>query len=153
MERLIHNNQRGEGMSTVKTRMYEKIEKHGQELIKFFGLKNQDPIKLSKALLRIERTAHNATTCLCNTNTLNLMELNRYTGYDVKQATEEEQDAFFEAVTKRLEKVIGKDNSGKCFINHDPRGYALKIKEEHSKEFYYKDWGGYGILAPEFDGN
>lgn len=137
---------------TKKERMYQDIEKHGKELIQFFGLPEQDPIKLSKMILRIERAAHHATTCLCNTNTLHLMELNRYTGFDVEQATEEEQDAFFEKIKKRLEKHLGKENMKKCFINYDPRGYALKIREEFSKDFYYKDWGGYGILAPEFKG-
>ena len=51
-------------------------------------------------------------------------------------------------------------------INGDPRGYSLKIKEEQNRIFVnsddgknhdqkvinYTDWGGYGILAPEFDG-
>jgi|LakMenEpi03Aug12_release.lakeMendotaPanAssembly.Ray.scaffolds.fasta_scaffold129893_1 hypothetical protein len=37
------------------------------------------------------------------------------------------------------------------FINGDPRGYSLKIKESEAKEIgIYQDWGGYGILAPEF---
>lgn len=45
-------------------------------------------------------------------------------------------------------------------INLDPRGYALKIDDhvmkEHDQEYQrqgwwpYTDWGGYGILAPEF---
>lgn len=41
---------------------------------------------------------------------------------------------------------------GKFFLNGDPRGYALKLKEEVSKEFpgAHRDWGGYMILAPEF---
>jgi len=48
-----------------------------------------------------KRKAHHATTCLCNTNTLHLLELNKYTGYDVKQATEEEQDVFLIRYLKR----------------------------------------------------
>lgn len=137
-------------MSTQKERMYEAIKNHGNALIKFFKLEDQNPIHLSKMLLRIERVAHHATTCLCNTNTLDLLELNCFTGYDVKQDTEEDQDEFFDSILKRLEKQIGKKNVEKCFINHDPRGYALKIREPYSKDFYYKDWGGYGILAPDF---
>lgn len=38
------------------------------------------------------------------------------------------------------------------FINTDPRGYALKLDltpEEQRKCNIYRDWGGYGILAPE----
>lgn len=134
-----------------KEKMYEKIENHGKAIIRFFKLQDQDPVKLSKALFRLENKAHHATTCLCNTNTLNLLELNQFTGYDVKQATEEEQDKFFDGIRASLAKIIGKDNLKKCFINFDPRGYALKIKEEFSKDFYNKDWGGYGILAPDFN--
>ena len=36
------------------------------------------------------------------------------------------------------------------FINFDPRGYALKIKENQVPEGLETDWGGYGILCPEF---
>jgi hypothetical protein len=41
------------------------------------------------------------------------------------------------------------------FINHDPRGYALKIRTEDNEKgdgtrvISYTDWGGYGILVPE----
>ena len=134
-----------------KQRMYERIEKHGQALIEFFGLPDQDPVKLSKRIFSIENKAHRAITCLCNTNTLDLMELNQYTGYDVKQATEEEQDAFFDKIMVRIKNVISKENMHKVFINFDPRGYALKIKPEFSKGFYNQDWGGNGILAPDFN--
>ena len=39
------------------------------------------------------------------------------------------------------------------FLNGDPRGYALKIKDDFirdNKVNIYKDWGGYGIFAPDF---
>lgn len=37
------------------------------------------------------------------------------------------------------------------FVNGDSRGYSLKIKESFAKEIgIYTDWGGYGILSPEF---
>jgi hypothetical protein len=47
------------------------------------------------------------------------------------------------AVKKLLPGVEG------FFINGDPRGYSLKIKEKIYPELH-QDWGGYGILAPEF---
>jgi len=43
-----------------------------------------------------------------------------------------------------------------AFINGDPRGYSLKFSPEEAKEMQnngisvYTDWGGYGLLAPEF---
>ena len=39
------------------------------------------------------------------------------------------------------------------FVNGDPRGYALKIDDSYVKKFNLKierDWGGYGIIAPDF---
>lgn len=40
------------------------------------------------------------------------------------------------------------------FINTDPRGYALKISDKVMNNEYFntglqRDWGGYGLLAPE----
>lgn len=50
-----------------------------------------------------------------------------------------------------VKKTLGQEPAG-FFINLDPRGYALKI--DNSKvtlpEGLYRDWGGYGILAPDF---
>lgn len=40
-------------------------------------------------------------------------------------------------------------------VDGDHRGYALKIKDEYVRAHNlktHKDWGGYGILAPDFDG-
>lgn len=45
------------------------------------------------------------------------------------------------------------------FINTDPRGYALKLHYEDNKVnnpnneqlIRFKDWGGYGILSPDFE--
>jgi hypothetical protein len=56
---------------------------------------------------------------------------------------------------KQLEKILLRVNEllkvKTAFINTDPRGYALKIKESEARELgMYQDWGGYGILAPEF---
>ena len=135
--------------TTKKTEMYQRITNHGEDLKKVFNLPDEiNSIKLCKSLLRLENKAHYATTCLCNSNTLHLLELNQYTGYDVEQATEEEQDKFFDSILKSLSKLIGVDNMDKVFINFDPRGYALKIKPEYSQNIY-RDWGSNGILAPD----
>jgi uncharacterized protein (UPF0335 family) len=43
------------------------------------------------------------------------------------------------------------------YFNADPRGYSLKIHDEVNRELrnqginLYSDWGGYGILAPDFN--
>ena len=141
-------------MKTIeKVKMYEAIHQHGENLNAIFNT-GLAPVELCKKLHRIERKAHYATTCLCNTNTLHLMELNKCTGYDVKQATEAEQDIFFEGIKKQLIKILGKEAEKACFINFDPRGYALKLKSEFCEgKKIYKDFGGYGIIAPDFTSN
>ena len=136
-----------------KIKMYEDIQKHGENLNAIFNT-GIEPVKLCKKLFRLEKKAHYATTCLCNTNTLNLMELNKYTGYDVKEATEAEQDKFFEGIKKQVIKILGKEAEKCFFINFDPRGYALKLKSEFCEgKQIYKDFGGYGILSPDFTPN
>jgi hypothetical protein len=52
--------------------------------------------------------------------------------------------------------VLIKKQINAIFINHDPRGYSLKLDtetikyfEELGEEFPHRDWGGYGILAPD----
>ena len=127
----------------------EAIIKHGEKLNTIFNT-GLEPMALCKKLRRIEKKASFATTCLCNTNTLNLLEFNRYTGYDAKQATEAEHDKFFDGIRASLRKVLGEKADTLVFINFDPRGYALKIKSEKAEGLdIYKDWGGFGIIAPD----
>jgi len=135
-----------------KQRMYERIQKHGEELNAIFETEIE-PVALCKKLMHLERKAHHATTCLNNTNTLDLLELNRFTGYDVKQETEEEQDNFFLKIEHAVINILGTKASMGFFINYDPRGYALKLKPQFMLgKKLHQDWGGNGILAPEFDG-
>ena len=55
-------------------------------------------------------------------------------------------------VVKKVNEILG--NGPRVFINQDPRGYALKIRTEDAKSLdIHKDWGGYGIICPEFNGN
>jgi hypothetical protein len=132
----------------------EAITKHGLQLLAIFpNATEQDPVALCKKLRRIETKAHRATTCLCNTNTLDLMELSPFHyRHGWRQSTEEEQDAFFEKIEKALVKLLGPEASEVVHINHDPRGHAFKIKDEvmrGRKLSLYSDLGGYGILAPD----
>jgi hypothetical protein len=42
-------------------------------------------------------------------------------------------------------------DADEIFFNGDARGYALKINDEFVKDKeIFKDWGGYGIIAPDF---
>lgn len=115
--------------------MYQKIEKHGQNLLAVFPeATEQDPISLCKKLRLREIKAHIAAEKWCNGE------------------IEESQYNQVESLTLAgLHKLLGqpKDKNVKVFVNSDPRGYALKI-ENPPESFRERDWGGYGIIAPSF---
>ena len=46
--------------------------------------------------------------------------------------------------------LFGGDVPAGFFVNGDPRGYALKL-QEGTGAITYRDWGGFEILAPDFD--
>ena len=115
--------------------MYQQIEKHGENLKVIFNLSNDvDPVKLCKQLFRLEKKAHRLAE-------------DDYNGIDVS--------AEVEKVIKSVCKVLNLKNINdfKIFWNNDPRGYALKIDDEFvfkNKLEIHRDWGGNGILAPDF---
>jgi hypothetical protein len=119
--------------------MYQKIRFHGEALKRLFILPvNADAVKLSKQIFSLESKAHKMAEDYCN----GIIEM--------AEAEKKEK-----AIIKRLSAIVGLDVKGIVFLNFDARGYALKLTEKESKEsgFYYKDWGGYGILAPDFREN
>ncbi len=160
--RLLEN--KGVISMTKHDRMMNQIEQHGENIKAIFNLDvSIDPVKLCKQLRRLELKANRAATCLCNTNTLYKLELTRQQEIaGIRQATYEEQDTYFEAILAKVDKILGFKKQGiPVFVNRDPRGYALKIKDDWMWENYnklpdayylYIDFGGYGIIAPEFTG-
>tara|TARA_R110002167_G_scaffold97995_1_gene258180 strand:- start:125 stop:481 length:357 start_codon:yes stop_codon:yes gene_type:complete len=111
-----------------KQMMYDKIQKHGDNLKAIFNL-NIDSIKLCKQLFRLENKAHRLAEDNCNGITDNI---------------ESDTNKIIDKVKKIL-------NTNKVFFNGDPRGYALKLCDQFSKDkIIHKDWGGYGIIAPDF---
>lgn len=136
-----------------KFEMYKKIESHGNDLIKIFGVKNINPIELCKKLFKIEKKLHKIMVNLCNTNNINGIE----PGYDLLgnwrqlETSEKEQEKIFETYKRKVYKILGEHNF--IIFNHDPRGYALKIDDKYVKKNnlkIYQDMGGYGIIAPDF---
>jgi hypothetical protein len=122
----------------AKQRMYQRIEKHGNDLKRIFNL-DMDAIKLSKKVHGLEVKAARIALDYCN----------GYIDMDVKEKGEE-------AILKALDKVLNFTVQNiPVFFNGDPRGYTLKIDDEYvrvNQLDIYRDWGGYGILSPEFDG-
>lgn len=83
-------------------------------------------------LRHLENRAHNAAEKYCNGEVMGLS---------------------YEMVISQIEESVLKLCGGKLvgfFANGDPRGYALKIESDNLPEGMHKDWGGYGIIAPEF---
>ena len=127
-------------MSTLKERMYQQIEQHGANLNRIFNT-GLDNVTLCKKLRRLESKAHKLATDYCNGDN----------GVD-----SENWDSLCEPILKAVRKILKCAESFPIFVNGDARGYALKIDSdymEHKELTLYQDWGHYGILAPEFDGN
>ena len=132
-------------------RMYGQIENHGANLNAIFNT-GLDNIKLAKKLHSLEVKAHKLAEDYCN---------------GVNDVNTDNWDEKCEPILKAVRKVLNMTDTYKpqctipVFINGDARGYALKIRDEYMTKCshlngynkLYKDWGGYGILAPEFDGN
>ncbi len=121
---------------TKKEIMYQNIEKHGQNILKIFpNAKQKNPIKLSKQLRTLDLKMHKFSTYFCNGN----IQIKEYSSVE-------------EQTLKRL-RIILNDSCYQCFVNSDPRGYALKISDTYIKNnniTIFTDMGGYGILAPDF---
>jgi hypothetical protein len=119
--------------SKIKAVNAPALVRHLQTLSKLSTKENESPypFDLLGELYKLERKANRITTAQCN-------------GEGNEQAQEKQLNTILTRVNSLLKVKT-------AFINGDPRGYALKLKEEEAKELgIYTDWGGYGILAPEF---
>jgi hypothetical protein len=125
--------------------MYARIKQHGENLLSIFpNATERDPIKLCKKLRRLEAAASRRALVQCNG------------GPDYLE--EETCEAAYDVILARVAKLLYLDgddgHSPAVFINRDPRGYALKIRETTMREAFagvplHRDWGGYGIIAPD----
>ena len=122
-------------MDNKKEILYSRITKHGQNLKAVFNLDQDiDPVKLCKRLFRLENKAHKLALDFCNGK---IDQLEWYQKAD-------------EILTK-VEAIL--KNKKVLFLNGDARGYALKIDDGYIRNNnlnIHKDWGGYGIVAPDF---
>ena len=96
------------------------------------------PESILRCLRRLENRANAAATAQCNG------ELYRGQPYRDEAAWER----FIAHTTAEVGRILGYVPRG-LFVNSDPRGYSLKIEGE-IPEGMHTDWGGYGILAPDF---
>jgi hypothetical protein len=130
---------------TMKTTQRDAIARHGHDLLAIFpNAGERDPIALCKKLRRLERQAAAIGLRLCN---------------GPKYPTEDGADKDTDAVLLKVHDLLGNYEPGDAlrepvvpiFVNRDPRGYALKIRSEVAVHLsIHRDWGGYGIIAPDF---
>jgi hypothetical protein len=125
----------------MKEDIKQAIIKHGENVKIFFNLDNTiDTIKLCKSLRRLEKEAYKISLDYCNIG-IDEDILNKKT----------------EEVLKKLDKILNfKKQKIKVFINYDARGYSLKIDSDIHRDKireinFYQDFGGYGIIAPDFN--
>jgi hypothetical protein len=125
--------------STAKrTAMYERIGRHGKQLLAIFpNAIERDPVKLCKKLRKLEIAANKLATDNCNGDG-DYQQNNEYLGK-------------IEDTVSHLLGIKSATNEP-LYLNTDPRGYALKIDDaymEANNIDLHRDWGGYGIIAPD----
>ena len=127
----MDTNQQKEDKMNKREKMYQMIQKHGDDLKAIFNI-NEDSVELCKKLFRLENKAHRLATDYCNG--------------DFEGDIENESKKIVDKAKKILK-------TNEIFFNRDARGYALKIKDGFIRVnnlSIYRDWGGYGIIAPDF---
>lgn len=90
-----------------------------------------------KALFSIEKRGHALALEHCNFG-----------------VSDERIDQFKKEITKELKAILPNLVKAKAIqLNFDARGYFLKIDDEYVREHKLRierDWGGYGIICPDF---
>jgi len=121
-------------MGNIKERMVD----HGTRLLEIFPhALERDPVRLCKKLWRYE----------CKASKNNEDHCNGIITIDV-----------WEAVNNRILRDVNRllqNTDVPVFINGDPRGYALKISDawmRRDNADLCRDWGGYGVIAPDLSG-
>lgn len=123
----------------MKLESARQMVRHADALTRAFGLTDIDDVW--PKLRRLEAQAHRNAERECSDSTFD--------------ASEEAQAKF--AILESLDRLLGwRDRGIPICFNGDPRGYALKIEDDWVRRHQFEtqgmvtDWGGYGILAPDF---
>ena len=128
----------------MKNTTYRKIQDHGVKLVEFFGIEadySKDTIPLCKKLRRLENRYHRLAEALCSDERM------------TQEIFDKQTDNIEKQVRKLLDGSFLKDHPDALHFNSDPRGYSLKIDDQYAKDFYRRDWGGYGLIAPDLTEN
>jgi len=132
-----------------------RIAEHGRRLLAIFpNATEQDPVKLCKKLRHFEAEGQAIGVRLCNGPEW----IDKY-GHADPAGADRECTLVLRKVYKLLTGSFLAGHDGRSvpiFLNRDPRGYALKIRDDWMRANNVqleRDWGGYGIIAPEITGD
>lgn len=124
--------------------MYEKIAEHGENLRKISGLPaSADMLSICKKLFTLENKGNRLMVDYCN-------------GLVDTDTVDYAADKLYNSVLAILKISHLSPIAKSIQINRDPRGYTLKIFDDYMRENnikLYRDFGGYGIIAPDFRTN
>lgn len=133
--------------TSKKETMYNNITRHGNALLTLFPYAiEQRPVNLCKKLRTMQGKIDRHILGYCN-------------GTTDERTLDEATDKTLAGIRKLLGISIPEAEAMGLFVNRDPRGYALKLDDAFTREYnghheadkrIYTDWGGYGILAPDF---
>jgi hypothetical protein len=147
---------------TKKFRRQARLDNHYRRcfnLARLCGHPNPDGKKISVALWKLEKEAHDSATAQCNGAAYNGQPFRPSWDESGEESDCTPWDAYRETVNARLAKILGKLPDGFRF-NSDARGYALKIDPDREggaalikAAQLETDWGGNGILSPEITGD
>ena len=113
-----------------------KCLKHAEQLAVVFPEAKKSGLKLCKAVRRLENKGHKLAEDYCN----GVIDTDQW-------------EPASDNLTGKLNVLLGNE-AGKVpvFLNGDPCGYALNIKNEYIRDnniSIHRDLGGYGIIAPD----
>lgn len=112
----------------------ERVIRHVENLLRIFpDALSRNPVLLYGRLRMIEREGSRHAEKMCSDS-------------DYYNSNIDRLDEISDKIVGKANALLGTD---RVWLNTDPRGYALKV-DLSDEELLHTDWGGYGIIAPDF---
>lgn len=119
----------------TKTTKQNRINSHVNALVARYGALTVAPATFFRIARRCECRLNRIAVAACEGH-----------------ISERRQDNAELAALARIVKCFAAPEfiARELWVNSDPRGYSLKLHGDFKHSDITTDWGGYGILAPEF---
>ena len=144
-------------MKTATENTQQRRNRHHAALATLANKPASEGLKLWHKLRQIERIANAAATAQCNGAPCQCQPFRPNWHKDGSEGTEANPtpyEIFCDSIRVKVAAVFGGELPKGFKLNHDPRGYSLKIDKDKGGIIpagMDTDWGGYGILAPEIN--